>query len=111
MPVGQMIALGVGSPSDITILTLVGLEANPVGGAGLETFSLSLGVAAVLAPDKVYALPGRDVTVSWDVSTTIVEGSINQIDWFALTSNSKTEALFIRAEDQVTAVVKKRYKL
>lgn len=111
MPVGQLIALGVGSPSDITILTLTGLEANPVGVPGAPaTGSPMLGVSSLLTGNTVYALPGRDVTVSWDGST-IIEGSIDLVTWTAIVSNVKTESLWIRPQAQVTVVIKKRYKL
>lgn len=110
MPIGQLIALGVGSPSDITILTLTGLESNPVGGSGITTGSISIGPATTLTGNVAYALPGRDVTVSWDGSV-IIEGSDDTINWAAITSGAKTEALFIRPQAQVTVVIKKRYKL
>lgn len=111
MPVGQLITLGIGSPSNIAILDLTGLYPNPVGVPGAPaTGSPSFGVATVLAGNTVYALPGRDVTVSWDGST-IIEGSIDLTTWTAIVSNVKTENLWIRPQAQVTVVIKKRRKL
>lgn len=111
MPVGQLINLGIGSPFSISILTLTGLYPNAVNVPGAPvTSTISADVATVLAGNTVYALPGRDVTVSWN-GATVIEGSEDLTNWFAITSNQKTEFLWIRPQAQVTVVVKKRRKL
>lgn len=120
MPVGQLIALGVGSPSNIAILTLTGLYTSQVSGGGISSGTVDSSVPTVLAGNTIYTTPPRIVNIGWySAGAAIMEGSIDLVTWFTLDTTvgntnqviSSVVAPFIRPSAQVTVTVKKKKKL
>jgi NADH:ubiquinone oxidoreductase subunit F (NADH-binding) len=116
MPVGQMIAIGVGSPADITQLVLTGLLPGVTGGNGTPLY----GVPTTLNADTIYSLPPRVVNIEWYCSVaSILEGSVDGSTWITLDSNAGSlnklvtgvAAVFIRPSDSTIVNVKKKAKL
>jgi len=119
MPVGQLITLGIGTPSSIRLEVLTGLMTSSITGSD-SMISPLYGVALALAADTVYAVPPRTVNIEWySAAAAIIEGSIDQTHWVTLGSLagagngliSSVAALFIRPNKAVTVVFKKKKKL
>ena len=114
MPVGQLITLGVGTPSSIPLLTLTGLF--PSSGSGGGGGNIPIGPPSVLVGNVIYALPARAVNIDWLATVaTILEISIDQVTWITIDSSSSASyvtnvcAIYIRPSATITATLK-RYR-
>lgn len=110
MPIGQLITLGVGTPSSIVLLDLTGLYPAPIGGSTAVTTLLPSGSAVTLQGNTVYGLGARDAFIYWDTAV-IIEASVDLTNWITLTAGQSTPALFIRPVSEVTVVLKKKRKM
>jgi len=117
MPIGQLITLGVGTPSSIPILDLTGLMTSQISSGGDTTGSPLPGVPTVLSGNVIYALPARLVNIEWYASgAAIIEGSNDQTNWVTLDSLasagnstiSGAATVFIRPSAQVTVIIRKK---
>jgi hypothetical protein len=120
MPVGQMIAIGVGSPADIIQLVLTGLESAPTGLVGVESASIVMGTATVLAADTIYVMPPRIVDIEWlSTGAARIDGSLDQANWSTVDTASvagnrqilRSIWPFIRPTDSITILCRKAAKL
>ena len=90
MPIGQLIALGIGSPANINQLVLAGLYNAPVGGQGIQTGQILLGVVpTTLTGNVIYITPSRNIDIEWYSATAaILEGSLDQTNWVTVDTNA-----------------------
>lgn len=114
MPIGQLITLGVGTPSSVPILDLTGLfPSQIVANQGIG--SIPIGPGTNLIGNVVYALPARKVNFTWQSSgAALIDVSINGTDWTTADSTASSgiktvelAAVFVRPSANVTVILRK----
>lgn len=118
MPIGQLITLGIGTPSDIEILVLTGLQSEFLS-ASQETFAIVPGTSLTLVANIVYALPPRAVIITWQsTGAAILEVSNDRVNWITVDTAAGADTrtiqlvvgIFIRASQNVIVICKKKAK-
>jgi len=116
MPIGQLITLGIGTPSSIPLLDLTGLMPSVIS-PSQTTGSIVPGLETTLIANVIYALPPRVINIEWlSTGAAAIEGSIDQTNWITLGSQASAgqatitgvTSLFVRATQTVTVVVRKK---
>lgn len=114
MPTGQMISLGIGSPASINVLDLTGLFPSQVA-TNQATGAISIGPAAGLTANVIYALPARKVNIEWQSTiATNLDISLDGTTWVTVDSSAGADlrqitvaALFLRPSANVTVILRK----
>lgn len=116
MPVGQLITLGIGTPSTINLLALTGLSPSQVSSGGDDVGVVPIGPQATLVGNTVYALPARAIKIEWlSTGPANLDVSLDRVTWVTIATvagaglnfTNNVCALFLRPSDTVTVVCRK----
>lgn len=118
MPIGQLITLGVGTPSNIAMLDLTGLYPSQISPNQFTPEVLTT-IEVDLVGNVVYALGPRIVSLEWySAVANVLEVSVDNVNWITLDSTTGNEnravdvtSVFIRPVNACKVICRKTKKL